>query len=582
MIWRNWKLHRLKHRLIFAFLIVIIIPFSLFQLLYYWQQEKTIWKNISMQNYGHLNVVKNDFESLKFEMLRGIILFEQNRNAVSQLAGDSLLSTPEAQKSILAHMEKSFQTFKFYNHDVMIFLFDTKGAMVSLQSDSTATSFNPSDLRAECAQPDEWVYKSAAFEYLQTCSYLYDRDRKPIGTVHFILNIKVWLSSIVKHLSLKQDYFIAAADGTILTGTNSGSSFKHASLAAEIKQRAEGSYLDRSTSSVVNYTHLPSIHLYMVSQFHLKSIIGDMNMLQRNLLLSVGILMVVFILITYFISSTITRPLMVLQKKMKHVARDNLKVSVSEKDYSGEVLELCRSFNVMVSDINALVERLKKEERQRESFHYKMLLSQLNPHFLINSLNLVKWNAIDRKDTTTHEICASLGTLLETSLNSEIDLIHLRNELDLIGAYLNIQQMRYKDRFRVAYEIEHGLEHVLVPKFSMQPLVENSIIHGFARMKEGGVIRIAARSEGNQMILEVADNGQGIHTPRSRSSSLHKGGIGIANLNERLKLMFRQEAWLEMVDAQPGTIVRLRFPLLHAEPYTKEVEGHVEGTAGRG
>jgi two-component system sensor histidine kinase YesM len=567
---RIWMPHRLKNRFIIAFLIVIIIPVSLFQLIYYWQIENRIEKNISMQNYGHLNVVKNDFETLKFEILRGLILIEQNQDAVSQLTNLKLLTTPEAQKSILDHMEKSFQTFKFYNNDMTIFLVDTLGKTLSVQNETNPSNGSTMELSQTCTQPDQWYFQSDSSRSLQLCSYLFDRTNKQIGTVYFILDVNVWLSTISKNLSLGQDYYMVDANGTVRAGTTSGYILNSELLSSEIKKLREGYFLDRSMSSVVNYMYLPSVDYYIVSQFHLKSIVGDLGAIQRNLWIMVGVLAIVFILITYFISSTITRPLIGLQNKMNHVARNNLKASVSEKDYTGEILELARSFNAMISDINLLVESLKKEERQRESFHYKMLLSQLNPHFLINALNLVKWNAIDKKDSTTHEICASLGTLLETSLNSEIDLIRLKNELDLIRAYLYIQQLRYKDRFTVSYEIEEQLLHALVPKFSLQPLVENAIIHGFARMKEGGIIQITAKSDETHMILEVTDNGQGFSTPPLRSSSIHKGGIGIANLKERLNLMFKQEAQLDIIEASPGTTIQLRFPLLISMPYNQE------------
>jgi two-component system sensor histidine kinase YesM len=569
---RRWMPHRLKNRFILAFLVVILVPISLFQLFYYWQTEKMIGSNISKQNYGYLNVVKNDFESIKFEILRGLILIEKNQEVVTQLTS-GWLSTPEVQNNILAHMKNSFQNFKFYNNDIKIYLIDSLGSTIQLGENVSYASdaVLSKEFSQVCTQPDQWIFKKTTHESLEFCSYLFNDNHESIGRVYFIMNVKGWLNAIVRNLALKQDYYIADANGNILAGTNSGTAL-NVSLMGGTERKWESYILDRSTSSVINSIYLPSINYYMISQFHLKSIIGDLNKIQRNLLISVGILTIVFIVITYLISSSIAKPLFVLQHMMHRVGKNNLKVNVEEKDYTGEILDLARSFNTMIRDINELVERLKREERQREAFHYQMLLSQLNPHFLINALNLVKWNAIDRKDVTTHEVCASLGILLEKSLNSEIDLIHLKNELELIRAYLSIQQLRYKDRFEVNYEIEERLLHALVPKFSLQPLIENAIIHGFAQVKGGGIIRISVRSEDNQLILEVADNGQGIQSGPARRSSIHKGGIGIANLKDRLKLMFKHETQFDIIGLDPGTMIRLRFPLHISEPYNQEVE----------
>ncbi|WJH33441.1 histidine kinase [Paenibacillus sp. CC-CFT747] len=139
----------------------------------------------------------------------------------------------------------------------------------------------------------------------------------------------------------------------------------------------------------------------------------------------------------------------------------------------------------MVSDLSGLLQKLKAEERQKEAVRYHMLLSQMNPHFLLNTLNVVKWNALSKGDEDTAGICVSLGTLLETSLNEETDLIHLKTERGLTEAYVSIQAFRYEQAFDIQWEYESRLEYALVPKLSLQPLVENAIFHGLAP-KGGG------------------------------------------------------------------------------------------------
>src|SRR5690606_3652454 len=146
--------------------------------------------------------------------------------------------------------------------------------------------------------------------------------------------------------------------------------------------------------------------------------------------------MVLFIAITLMIASTVTRPLSHLQNKMKDVVGKSLKIRLPQDTYRGEILDLTRTLNSMLDDMSGLIQRLKEEERQKEAVHFQMLLAQINPHFLLNTLNTMKWIAIRKKNEDIEEICVSLGKLLEMSLNSEIDMIHLKDELELVQAYV--------------------------------------------------------------------------------------------------------------------------------------------------
>jgi two-component system sensor histidine kinase YesM len=404
------------------------------------------------------------------------------------------------------------------------------------------------------------------------CSNLVDEKKLYVGTLYFIIDLDLWLRTIVNHLSVKQNYYMLNEDGDALAGTGAFDTMHRERLVPYLHSMQEGHYLDRASSSVITYTYLPSIQLYLVSQFELASIVGDLNEIRNNLITAVVLLAILFIAVTYLISATVTRPLRLLQLRMNQTAKTNLKVNIPENGYRGEILDLCQSFNSMVADMNELVQRLRLEERQKEAIHFKMLVAQMNPHFLFNTLNTIKWNAVDRNDEVTSAICSSLGSLLETSLNSDIDLIHLKDELDLIHAYLYIQQLRYANRFEVHFNIDEELYYALVPKLSLQPLVENAIIHGFSQTMDGGVIVITARQKNRMMILEVTDNGIGIKEPKPSRSSRRSEGIGIGNLKERLRLLFRDEARLDMVPLDQGTSVSFSFPLLQSQPYDQEKE----------
>jgi two-component system sensor histidine kinase YesM len=221
----------------------------------------------------------------------------------------------------------------------------------------------------------------------------------------------------------------------------------------------------------------------------------------------------------------------------------------------------------MVEDINELVVQLKREERQKEAIYSRMLLLQINPHFLFNTLNSIKWIAMEHRNREIAQICVSLGKLLETSLNSDIELIPLKEELNLVRAYLYIQKFRCGRLFEVEYDTARAPEHALVPKLSLQPLVENAIHHGFSHMESGGMIRIRVIAENQRMKIEVDDNGAGPYRARTNGAGRRNGGgIGLSNLKERYRLLFKEDAAVRLSALSPGTRAQLIFPLLVSAP----------------
>src|SRR5690606_33236473 len=135
--------------------------------------------------------------------------------------------------------------------------------------------------------------------------------------------------------------------------------------------------------------------------------------------------------------------------------------------YAGETLSLTRSFNNMIAEMKELIARLKMEEREKEALNYQMLLSQMNPHFLLNTLNTIKWIAMEREVDEVVHICVNLGKLLERSLRHDVELLHLRDALDTVQSYLDTQQLRYPtDKLRAIFEIDEQLLYTLVPKFT--------------------------------------------------------------------------------------------------------------------
>lgn len=224
----------------------------------------------------------------------------------------------------------------------------------------------------------------------------------------------------------------------------------------------------------------------------------------------------------------------------------------------------------MLDDTHLLIQKLKAEERQKEAVHFQMLLAQTNPHFLLNTLNTIKWIAIREHNEDITNMTLSLGKLLEASLNTDKDLIHLKDEIELVEAYVHIQQVRYAHKFELVCRYDEDVLYALVPKLSLQPLVENAIIHGISRLPGNGLIELIVHREEHRLIVEIRDNGVGMEQSALNKVPRKRPGIGLSNIQERLRLLYREEGTLEVLSSGEGVTVRFTLPLLLSTPYGSE------------
>ena len=201
----------------------------------------------------------------------------------------------------------------------------------------------------------------------------------------------------------------------------------------------------------------------------------------------------------------------------------------------------------------------KLEEQQRLLMQARLeaLTSQINPHFLFNTLNSV--SSLIRTDPNQARVMVvKLSKVLRRLLRKHENFTALREELSFIEDYLSIEVVRFGEKLRFEKEVDEATLDMLVPSMLLQPLVENSIKHGLSSKVEGGTIRIRTRRQGSRLHLEVEDDGVGI--AEARLATLLEQGIGVSNVNERLKVLFGNE-YRMWIDSQPGRGTRIQIEL---------------------
>ncbi len=223
----------------------------------------------------------------------------------------------------------------------------------------------------------------------------------------------------------------------------------------------------------------------------------------------------------------------------------------------------------MVKEIDRLIKQLEEEHKMRERMYFETLQMQINPHFLFNALNAIKWMAIMKGQNEIGTTIAALGKLLETTLSKNGEIISLSEEIQCIDSYVLLQKMRYGDKFDIRYSIDETILSYKVPRLILQPLVENAIIHGFEDMELRGVITINGYKQSNVLFIEVIDNGRGMSPEKIDQilkglykSNKFNNNIGLKNINDRIKLYFGPDYGLAIRSEEgKGTLVRICLPL---------------------
>ena len=277
--------------------------------------------------------------------------------------------------------------------------------------------------------------------------------------------------------------------------------------------------------------------------------------------------------LNFRISEHISDPILRLDQAVKELEAGREDVEIEESG-GGELRRLSHSIASMVSTMRHLMDDIIQQEAQKRRSELEVLQSQINPHFLYNTLDSVIWMTEAGRTQEAIQMVTSLARLFRIALSGGRRIIPLSDELDHARHYLSIQKIRYKNKFDLRVKAEPGTEGLYMLKLTIQPLLENAVYHGMAGAEEDGLISVEARREGDELVIDVTDNGVGMRPelaatllsdqrPQLRTSG---SGIGVRNVHRRIQLTFG-EAYGLTIFSEPdeGTTVRLRLPALDGE-----------------
>ncbi|NLY43567.1 MAG: sensor histidine kinase [Clostridiaceae bacterium] len=298
--------------------------------------------------------------------------------------------------------------------------------------------------------------------------------------------------------------------------------------------------------------------------------------LSKMILFCLGVfvfLTIVALFLSFVIPNSIVKPIHHLNDITNQVARGNLKVRANALQ-GAEVKSLGNSLNIMIEKIEHLLEAVKEDETNLRVAELELLQAQINPHFLYNTLDTIIWLAEAGKQDEVVEMVTYLSDFFRTSLNHGTGMATLREEERHLRSYLQIQHMRYQDILEYEIDIPDNLKEAIIPKITLQPIVENALYHGIKNRRGKGRIVVSATNADSDVIISIMDNGIGMtperlnevinffsQTDKQVDKDQKRDSYGLYNVNQRLKLKFGDSYGLSISSEYgKGTCVKVKIP----------------------
>lgn len=568
-------------RLLIYFLIVLLLPLLVFSGYYLFLGDRSQSKYLSEQSLG---VIRRD------ALIVGNVLEEYRHKAY-------LLSTDELIVEVMKHDSPEFLNRVI--HEVYPLLFsvmkgDTYLASANLVSNtgrirlSTHAFPKMFDLRYHTSTSELNSVIAQNLNLSQTASLITTRGHRTAE------NGRQVVASILRRIydgeGTNLGYLVIDLFGEALsTGINSERLFSDLYLIDQKEFHAtslihtdmhgsfdkfppllslKGDYTPRSVqvgSTVVAVAPVANTtNLYLAGT--LSTVFFSRN-ISRWYLVFTGTLIAGFALammFSFLFSRSIAHPIASLARRMDRVDRMNLETRPVKSTIT-EFAQLENSYNMMIDQIRTLLEQTREEQKKLSEAERKALESQMNPHFLFNTLNTIKALARINNQEEIYTITVKLGKLLRSTIDSHESEATLAHSITLIDSYLTIQKLRYGEKLVTSIHLDPACAHIKTPKLIIQPLVENAIIHGLEPKAGNWFLAVRVEAVGRHIQITVEDNGVGFDRetlPQDLNDLAHSTHVGLYNVYRRLSLAYQNELEFSIDSTVgKGTIVRISLPI---------------------
>lgn len=303
------------------------------------------------------------------------------------------------------------------------------------------------------------------------------------------------------------------------------------------------------------------------------------------LILAISAVFMGFVMfLTKILSNALVSPAVLLAQCARKIAKNDFTGEEPSVENRDEMGELVRAFNKMKRSTKGYIDTLKENHRMSELLHreeiervemekqlsgarLELLKSQINPHFLFNTLNMIACMAKLEEAVTTERMISSMSSLFRYNLKTSEQIVTLARELKVVQDYMYIQQMRFGSRILYSCDLKVDAEQAMIPAFTLQPVVENAMVHGLSKKEQGGRVHVRIWEQGKRLVISVADTGLGMSEERlaevteaMKERRTSRIGIGLGNIYKRIHMMYKQgEFRIASIEGR-GTVIQMFIP----------------------
>ena len=393
---------------------------------------------------------------------------------------------------------------------------------------------------------------------------------KPIGYIRFGLK-RNYIEKMAKNINFGSDGGVVIFDENL----NKISGIAHDSVLSKLLKEKPSignfSYSEGKNEYTAVHIHSDSTGWTTVGVIPLRYINKDLAGIRYLTVIIIVLTIIIGVTVSVIIAQSLILPLENTVNALEKFSRGDFAVRLKE-NRCDEIGKLNRIFNKAIKEINELMQKVTQSEILNKEMEFKTLQSQMNPHFLYNTLDTINWLAFKEKQTEICNLVAAISSLIRASISNKKSIITIEHELDYVKNYIYIQHIRYKDRFDTIYDIDESLLKQAVPKLIIQPIVENAIIHGIENSKNKNLLYISVKRENECIIIIVKDTGIGmtdekvselLKEPLNAEGDEQKAhtNLGLYAVHKRIQLMYGDLYGLTVQSqAGEGTTVTLHIP----------------------
>ncbi|MFB5266072.1 histidine kinase [Paenibacillus enshidis] len=576
----------IKNRLLVAFLITSLLPVVIVALFSNMKYEAAISEKISASSTQILDeLTQNASRELEqYETLSETIIM----NTAIQTNLPKYAEMTDYEKNAMQKRlsdELGEQIFRISNMASVLVLTNSGEAFFDLGYDSYSKNL-PDMLKAVNESPGNayWTYlrtdRGSNRIALSRKIYSEHNLNRQLGYLIILIDEKVFSRNIYRFVDLGEGsrIYISDANGMIVSsvaqGIQQGSFFAKQTVfdpirSQELQEGLQPFYADVDGGKMlVISSYIRAADWYLIGLVPYSFLVSELTAMRGSIVFFCFITLLLSGLLAMWIYFSIHSPMRNLLQYAKRIRMGKLETTISTS-YADEMDNLTETINGMVEQLKKLIYQVQFEQQAKREAELKMLQAQINPHFMFNTLNSLKWSAMLSGHTTVTQGLESLSELLRNTILVTDELIPLEKEIENLQHYATIQRIRYGDSFTLDCDIDREIHDCLVPKFILQPIVENSILHGGGEDGRRVDIRVSAKREGSDMRIRIADNGKGFDIMEDRvmnRSSSKLSGIGISNVDERIRLHFGSPYGLRVKsEVGSGTQTEISLPITMKE-----------------